>query len=162
MSNASDMLQVSLWRGDAAGGFKTYEVPLRPNQTILDIVSWVQRHLDATLSYRFACRVGMCGSCAMMVNGHPRWTCRTHVAKVAQKGVVEIAPLANMPIIKDLAADMRQFFDKWVMAQGTFVGSKTRADKIEPIKPSEAARMAADAAIECINCGICYAACDTV
>ncbi|MDR3521607.1 MAG: 2Fe-2S iron-sulfur cluster-binding protein [Acidocella sp.] len=162
MSNASDVLQVSLWRGGAEGGFKTYEVPLRPNQTILDIVTWVQRNLDATLSYRFACRVGMCGSCAMMVNGHPRWTCRTHVAKVAQKGVVEIAPLANMPIIKDLAADMRQFFDKWVVAHGAFAGSKTRADEIELIKPAEPARVAVDAAIECINCGICYAACDTV
>lgn len=158
----ADTLQVSLWRGGAVGEFKTYKVPLLPNQTILDIVTWVQRNLDETLSYRFACRVGMCGSCAMMVNGHPRWTCRTHVAKVAQKGVVEIAPLANLPIIKDLAADMRPFFDKWVVAHGTFAGSKTRADEIEAIKPSEPTRIMADAAIECINCGICYAACDTV
>jgi fumarate reductase iron-sulfur subunit len=162
MSDVADILQVSLWRGDAAGGFEKYQVPLLANQTILDVVTWVQRNLDAALSYRFACRVGMCGSCAMMVNGRPRWTCRTHVAKVAKAGEVEIAPLANLPVIKDLVADMRPFFDKWVEAHGTFVGSKTRADEIDPIKPSEPARLAADAAIECINCGICYAACDTV
>ena len=142
--------------------YRTYTVPLRANQMVLDVVTWVQRHLDATLSYRFACRVGVCGSCAMTVNGRPRWTCRTHVANVVRNGAIEIGPLANLPIIKDLAADMRPFFEKWVAAHGTFAASKTRADPIELIKPDEPARRAADAAIECINCGVCYAACDTV
>src|SRR5215468_8120495 len=132
------------------------------NQTVLDVVTFVQRHLDPTLSYRFACRVGMCGSCAMTVNGTPRWTCRTHVASVAKGGRLEIGPLANLPVIKDLAADMRPFFDKWQRAKGAFVPSQTRNDEIERIRPDSAARIAADAAIECINCGICYAACDTV
>ena len=54
---------------------------MRENQTVLDVVTFVQRNLDPTLSYRFACRVGMCGSCAMTVNGRPRWTCRTHVVE---------------------------------------------------------------------------------
>ncbi|MCU4161210.1 4Fe-4S dicluster domain-containing protein [Acidiphilium sp. AL] len=162
MSEAVSTLKVSLWRGGSDGRFKTYTVPLKANQTVLDIVTWVQRHLDPTLSYRFACRVGMCGSCAMTVNGRPRWTCRTHVTKVIQNGMLEVAPLANMPVIKDLAADMRPFFEKWVTAHGTFAASKTRTDAIEPIKPDEPARRAADEAIECINCGACYAACDTV
>ena len=51
---------------------------------MLDVVTYIQRQLDPTLAYRFACRVGMCGSCAMTVNGVPRWTCRTHVDKVAR------------------------------------------------------------------------------
>jgi fumarate reductase iron-sulfur subunit len=155
-------MQVSLWRGRAQGRYQNYEVPLRENQTVLDVVSYVQRHLDPTLAYRFACRVGMCGSCAMTVNGRPRWTCRTHVAKVIRRGRIEIGPLANLPVIKDLATDMRPFFEKWQQAKGTFVPSRTRGDPIERIAPSGAARVAADAAIECINCGICYAACDTV
>ena len=75
---------------------------------------------DPTLSYRFACRVGMCGSCAMMVNGAPRWTCRTHVQKVAKDNRLEIAPLRNLPVIKDLAVDMDPFFDKWVAAEAVF------------------------------------------
>lgn len=161
MANDRD-LNVSIWRGGNEGAFEEFRVPSRENQTVLDVVTYVQRHLDPTLSYRFACRVGMCGSCAMTVNGRPRWTCRTHVSKVAKDGDIEIAPLANMPVIKDLAADMRPFFDKWQQAEGVFHPSKTRDDPVEPIRPSDPARVAASAGIECINCGVCYAACDTV
>jgi fumarate reductase iron-sulfur subunit len=156
------MLHVSVWRGGADGRYQSYNVPMRQNQTVLDIVTWVQRNLDPTLSYRFACRVGMCGSCAMTVNGRPRWTCRTHVSKVAASGELTIGPLQNLPVIKDLAVDMREFFDKWQQAKGRFVPTKSRADPIDRIAPGSPARIAADAAIECINCGVCYAACDTV
>jgi fumarate reductase iron-sulfur subunit len=162
MSDPRSELTVSLWRGAQEGRYETYKVPWRDNQTVLDVVTFVQRHLDPTLSYRFACRVGMCGSCAMTVNGTPRWTCRTHVSSVAKGGRLEIGPLENLPVIKDLAADMRPFFDKWQRAKGAFVPSQTRGDEIERIRPDSAARIAADVAIECINCGICYAACDTV
>jgi fumarate reductase iron-sulfur subunit len=157
-----DTINVSIWRGAAKGRYQAYEVPQRQNQTVLDVVTYVQRNIDPTLSYRFACRVGMCGSCAMTVNGRPRWTCRTHVAKVIRRGRIEIGPLANLPVIKDLATDMRLFFEKWQQAQGAFVPSRTRKDAIERILPISKPRLAADAAIECINCGICYAACDTV
>jgi fumarate reductase iron-sulfur subunit len=58
-----------------------YEVPARANQTVLDVVTHIQREIDPSLAYRFACRVGMCGSCAMTVNGRARWTCRTHVKR---------------------------------------------------------------------------------
>ena len=155
-------LKVSLWRGTDEGRYQDYAVPQRQNQTVLDVVTYVQRHLDPTLAYRFACRVGMCGSCAMTVNGRPRWTCRTHVAKVAANGRLEIGPLENLPVIKDLATDMSRFFEHWQQAKGTFAPTKTRDDPIEPIRPDSAMRIAASAAIECINCGVCYAACDTV
>jgi fumarate reductase iron-sulfur subunit len=162
MSETPAELTVSLWRGAEQGRYETYAVPRRDSQTVLDVVTFVQRHLDPTLSYRFACRVGVCGSCAMTVNGRPRWTCRTHVSKVADGGRLEIGPLANLPVIKDLATDMREFFEKWQQAKGVFAPSKTRLDAIEQIRPDSAGRVAADAAIECINCGVCYAACDTV
>src|ERR671919_56377 len=100
------MLQVEVWRGTDTGRFQTFAVPRRAHQTVLDVVTEIQRAQDATLAYRFACRVGMCGSCAMTVNGRPRWTCRTHVSKVAEGGRLEIGPLANLPVVKDLAADM--------------------------------------------------------
>src|SRR3984893_1865890 len=102
--------------------FQNYSVPSRDNQTVLDVVTFVQRHIDPTLSYRFACRVGMCGSCAMTVNGRSRWTCRAHVGKVASEGRLEIAPLANLPVVKDLVTDMTVFFDKWTAARGRFQG----------------------------------------
>jgi succinate dehydrogenase hydrophobic anchor subunit len=116
MSDTRPELTVSLWRGARQGRYQTYNVPLRENQTVLDVVTFVQRHLDPTLSYRFACRVGVCGSCAMTVNGRPRWTCRTHVSRVAKGGRLEIGPLENLPVIKDLATDMREFFEKWQRA----------------------------------------------
>ena len=83
-------LKVEIWRGDEDGSFETFEVPTQPSQTVLDLVTYVQRKLDPSLAYRFACRVGVCGSCAMTVNGTPRWTCRTHVQKVAASGRVRI------------------------------------------------------------------------
>ncbi|SLN48811.1 succinate dehydrogenase/fumarate reductase iron-sulfur subunit [Pseudooctadecabacter jejudonensis] len=146
----------------SAGGQTTFKVPAHDNQTVLDVVSWVQQNADPTLSYRFACRVGMCGSCAMMVNGVPRWTCRTHISKVLEGNAVTIGPLRNLPIIKDLAVDMDPFFDKWVAAEGVHHGALTRNDPIADIDESSAARVTANAGIECINCSVCYAACDTV
>jgi fumarate reductase iron-sulfur subunit len=155
-------LKVSVWRGAQEGSFQEFEVPREASQTVLDVVTYIQRALDPTLAYRFACRVGMCGSCAMMVNGVPRWTCRTHVDKVAGSGTLELAPLKNLPVIRDLVSDMREFFDKWARAKGEFRGRSTREDDFAKVRPDSAPRMQADAGIECIGCGVCYAACDVV
>src|SRR5271169_5905969 len=147
MTGTQAELSVSLWRGAQDGRYETYVVPQRQSQTVLDVVTFVQRHIDPTLSYRFACRVGVCGSCAMTVNGKPRWTCRTHVAKVAGGGRLQIGPLENLPVIKDLTTDMEPFFAKWQQAKGVFEPSKTRHDAIAQIRPNSRARVAADAAI---------------
>jgi len=155
-------LKVSVWKGGAEGAFQEFEVPRHPSQTVLDVVTYIQRSLDPTLAYRYACRVGMCGSCAMTVNGVPRWTCRTHVDKVVRDDSLSIGPLRNLPVIRDLVADMSEFFDKWARAKGQFEGKRTRADDFERIKPSSSKRLQADAAIECIGCGVCYSACDVV
>ena len=155
-------MDVKVWRGGADGAFQTFDVPRQPSQTVLDVVTYIQRQLDATLSYRFACRVGMCGSCAMTVNGTPRWTCRTHVDRVAADGRLEIAPLANMPVVKDLVADMGEFFDKWARAKGQFKPTASRAEPFATVDPASRRRVEADAGIECIGCGVCYAACDVV
>jgi len=157
-----DMLQVSVWRGAESGGYRTYEVPRQDSQSVLDVVTYIQRHIDPTLSYRFACRVGMCGACAMTVNGVARWTCRTHVSKVVKGNAIEIAPLANLPVVKDLVTDMRGFFDKWARALGRFVPSATRKDDFARVASDSPERVAANAGIECIGCGVCYASCDVV
>ena len=158
-------LKVKIWRGGQHGAFVAYVVPRLASQSVLDVVTYVQRSLDPSLSYRFSCRVGMCGSCAMSVNGVARWTCRTHVAKVnneAKDDVLELAPLSNLPIIKDLTTDMSEFFDKWARAKGQFTGTLTRNDAFSNVKPDSVERKKVDAAIECIGCGVCYASCDTV
>jgi fumarate reductase iron-sulfur subunit len=141
-------------------GFQEFEVPREPSQTVLDVVTYIQRHLDPTLAYRFACRVGMCGSCAMTVNGVPRWTCRTHVDKVGDR--LEIGPLRNLPVIRDLVTDMREFFDKWARAKGEFRGRQTKHDDFARVAPQSEERVLVDQGIECIGCGVCYAACDVV
>ena len=155
-------LRVSVWRGRADGGFQPFEVPRHASQTVLDVVTHIQRALDPTLAYRYACRVGMCGSCAMTVNGVARWTCRTHVDSVAADGRLEIAPLRNLPVIRDLVADMREFFEKWAAAKGHFKGEKTRHDEFARVSPATRERQAVETGIECIGCGVCYSACDTV
>jgi fumarate reductase iron-sulfur subunit len=157
-----ETLTADIWRGGEDGRFVSYEVPAQGSQTVLDVVTHVQRRLDPTLAYRFACRVGMCGSCAMTVNGVPRWTCRTHVRQVAKAGRLEIAPLRNLPRIRDLVVDMAPFFDKWQKAGGRFRPAAARAEDFARVEPSSPARLAADAGIECIGCGICHAACDVV
>jgi fumarate reductase iron-sulfur subunit len=160
---AAASLQVKVWRGSSRGAFSSYQVPRQRSQTVLDVVTHIQRHLEPSLSYRFACRVGMCGSCAMTVNGKARWTCRTHVARVVAEGdTLEIAPLANLPVIKDLATDMSEFFDKWARAKGSFQGTATRHDDFARVPPSAPARVAANAGIECIGCAVCYSSCDVV
>jgi fumarate reductase iron-sulfur subunit len=155
-------LKVSVWKGGAEGAFQEFDVPRHPSQTVLDVVTYIQRTLDPTLAYRFACRVGMCGSCAMTVNGVPRWTCRTHVDRVARDDRLRIGPLKNLPVIRDLVTDMREFFDKWARAKGQFQGERTRNDDFHQVKPSSPERSKAEAGIECIGCGVCYSACDVV
>ncbi len=164
MTSTGPQLSVTVQRGGPGGpGRKQqFDVPAYANQTVLDVVSWIQQNADPTLTYRFACRVGMCGSCAMMVNGVPRWTCRTHVSKVLQDGAIEVGPLRNLPVIKDLAVDMDPFFDKWVSAEAVHHPTARRDDPIVTIDPDAPARVTASAGIECINCAVCYAACDTV
>jgi succinate dehydrogenase iron-sulfur subunit len=168
---AQSTLSVDVWRGAADGRFQTFAVQRRAHQTILDVVTEIQREQDATLSYRFACRVGMCGSCAMVVNGRPRWTCRTRVSEAADGGKLTLEPLRNFTVVKDLAVDMAAFFDKWRDARGHFIpgfvekdgeqGSMPRAD-FHVVPPSTPARRNADAGIECIGCGVCHSACDVV
>jgi len=155
-------LKVSVWKGGAEGAFQEFEVPRLPSQTVLDVVTYIQRALDPTLAYRYACRVGMCGSCAMTVNGAPRWTCRTHVDKVVRDERLQIGQLKNLPVIRDLVTDMREFFDKWARAKGQFEGGRSKSDDFHAVRPDSANRLQVDAAIECIGCGVCYSACDVV
>ena len=155
-------LTVRVWRGAEEGAFATYRVLARANQTVLDVVTDIQRHQAPDLAYRFACRVGVCGTCAMVVNGVPRWTCRTHVSRVVEDGALTVEPLRNLPRIRDLVCDMTPFFDKWKAAGGHFEGGATRAEPPAAVDPASVKRRAVDAGIECINCAVCYAACDVV
>jgi len=156
-------INVEVFKGArGTGDYKSFTVPRQQSQTVLDVVTYIQRQLDASLAYRFACRVGMCGSCAMMVNGRPRWTCRTHVANVVKAGRLQLAPLRNLPHIRDLVADLAPFFDKMHKFGGQFAAQRQVPQHLLNIDPQSPARRNVDAGIECIGCAVCYAACDVV
>lgn len=162
MINHNHFLTLKIWRGKDHGKLVEYQVAVRDNQTVLDLVSEVQRLHAPGLAYRFACRVGVCGSCAMTVNGIPRWTCRTHVNKVVNENRLTIEPLRNLPIIKDLVCDLAPFNDTWQKAGAPFVATKTRKHSAAAIAPNAKMRQSADASLQCINCAVCYSACDVV
>ena len=105
----------------------------------------------------------MCGSCAMTVNGR-RALDLPHARRARSRSGkrLQIAPLANLPVVRDLVVDMREFFDKWAKAGGQFVPTASRRDEFARVAPESPARREVDAAIECIGCGVCYASCDVV
>lgn len=129
---AGAMLTVRIRRDS---GFQTFTVARRPAQTVLDVVTKIQRAQDPTLAYRFACRVGMCGSCGMTVNGRPRWTCRTRVEAVAEDDALTLEPLRNLPVVKDLAVDMEPFFKKWTAAHGAFEPGEAPPEDFARVAP---------------------------
>jgi fumarate reductase iron-sulfur subunit len=98
----------------------------------------------------------------MVVNGRPRWTCRTRVSEAAaEDGTLRLEPLRNFTVVKDLAVEMTAFFDKWRDAHGHFEPAEGQTD-FHVVPPDSTERRAADAGIECIGCGICHSACDVV
>ena len=82
--------------------------------------------------------------------------------KVVHNNELTVGPLRNLPVIRDLVTDMREFFDKWARAKGEFKGHATRADDFAKVRPDSPPRVQANAGIECIGCAVCYAACDVV
>src|SRR6185369_16601062 len=88
-----------------------YQVDSGPDTTVLDALVAVQREQDPSLAFRYACRVGMCGSCAMVVNGRERWACRTRLSTLPA-GEVTVRPLYHLPLLRDLVVDMAPFADR--------------------------------------------------
>jgi fumarate reductase iron-sulfur subunit len=139
---------------------QSYEVAVSTDTTVLDALVAIQRSDDPTLAFRYACRVGMCGSCAMVVNGRERWACRTRVAALGP-GAVSVRPLYHFPILRDLVVDMAPFAERQRRAGAAFEPAPEATPYAEiPSMSSE--REAIDAAIECIGCGMCLSACTMV
>ena len=90
---------------DKEPGFQTHEVPLRKEWVVLDALNYVKDKVDGSLSFRWSCRMGICGSCGMMVNGEPKLTCATFLSDYAP-GPLRVEPLKNFPILRDLIVDI--------------------------------------------------------
>jgi succinate dehydrogenase / fumarate reductase iron-sulfur subunit len=160
----SDLLHVKVFRynpeSDIAPKFDHLEVPVFENMAILDVVMHIQNYMDRSLSFRFSCRIGMCGSCAMYVNGRARLACRTQVSALKTQNIT-IMPLPNFPIIRDLVVDMEPFFEKWKEIKPYYLPKK-EIDEPVVIRPDSKEREFIDDMLDCISCGCCYSACSMV
>jgi fumarate reductase iron-sulfur subunit len=155
-------MRVSVYRFAPGEGerVQSYEVAVSVDTTLLDALVAIQRGADPTLAFRYACRVGMCGSCAMVVNGRERWACRTRLATLGP-APVSVRPLYHFPVLRDLVVDMAPFADRQ-RAVGAAFTPATAAAAYAEIPSSSPERDAIDAAIECIGCGMCLSACTMV
>jgi fumarate reductase iron-sulfur subunit len=135
-----------------------YEVPLRKDWVVLDGLNYVKDRLDGTLSYRWSCRMGICGSCGMTVNGEPKLTCATFLTDYAP-GPLRVEPLSNFPVIRDLVVEIGDFMRKlrqvkpWIVrkeeqpiSEGEYLQTEAEMDEYKQFSM-------------CINCMLCYAAC---
>ena len=137
--------------------YDLFEIAPWDKMSVLDALSASQAEQDPTLSFRCSCRAGMCGTCAMMVNGVPRWTCRTSLASL-RANTVTVEPLRYFPVVKDLVVDMSAFFEKYRRVI-PHVAGKVEESRPVIIQPTEPGRVKIADYIECIGCGCCYAAC---
>jgi fumarate reductase iron-sulfur subunit len=154
------VLKVFRWAPGFRERIQRFWVPAKEGMTVLDALVDAQRRLDPTLAFRYACRVGMCGSCAMVVNGKERWACRT-LLKTLKSGIVTVRPLYHFPLVRDLVVDMAPLAEQAARVGGAFVpaaGPPTAAR----IGRDSAERRHIDPAIECIGCGMCMSACTMV
>src|ERR671933_1935603 len=95
---------------------QSYTIPYRPDMVVLDALNYVKHYVDGSLTFRWSCRMGICGSCGMMVNGTPRLTCGAYLREF-YPGEVVVEPLANFPIIRDLVIDLSGFMEKLQQVQ---------------------------------------------
>jgi succinate dehydrogenase/fumarate reductase iron-sulfur protein len=142
---------------DAAGRLVAYEVPRLDKMTVLDALLHIQRYHDRSLAFRYACRLGMCGTCTVMVNGIPRWSCRTSMERLGAD-VLRITPLRYLPVIKDVLVDFAPFMHKYRATMPFFVAAD-HTDEVATISPESRQRRSIDSHLECITCGACYASC---
>jgi len=153
-------LQVARYRPDTEREprLQDYVVPLRKEWAVLDGLNYIKDQLDGTLSFRWSCRMGICGSCGMSVNGDPKLTCATFLDDYAP-GPVRVEPLANFPIVRDLVVEVNDFMLKlrrvkpWLLRhedkpldEGEYLQTP---DELDDYKKYSL----------CINCMLCYSAC---
>src|SRR5712691_12194264 len=153
-------LQVARYRPekDSETSFDEFEVPCPKEWVVLDGLNHIKDKLDGTLSYRWSCRMGIWGSCGMMVNGEPKLTCETFLADYAP-GPMRIEPLRNFPVIRDLIVDIGDFMRKlvtikpWIvrryekpLSEGEYRQTPQELDEYKQFSM-------------CINCMLCYSAC---
>lgn len=152
---APSSLRVTVGRSDAAAR-AAFDVARFEPMMVLDALVAIQREQDPALGFRYSCRVGMCGTCTVRLDGRPVLACQTRIEPTRQE--IRLDPLAGLPVVRDLIVDMTPFFEEWARVKPYLV---PRPEIAEParIEPEAAERRIIDPALDCITCGACYAGC---
>ncbi len=141
----------------------TFRVPVTKGMTVLNALLWAKEHIDQGLSFRYSCRMGICGSCGMLINGEPKLGCETQIADLGTD-VVEVGPLPNFPIVRDVATDFTDFFSHhskikpYLIREENGVGKPIEKELLQ----SEEQKLEYYQFTMCIMCGLCDAACPIV
>jgi succinate dehydrogenase / fumarate reductase, iron-sulfur subunit len=148
---------------DKAPQLRQYSVPVTKAMTVLDGLHWIKEHEDPTLSWRSSCRMGICGSCGMFINGLPRLACNNQIIHLHSDHIT-IKPLPNYDIIRDLVPDLESLFAKHRSAKPYLI----RKDLAEQDHPTREYFQSSQELLNyiqfayCIKCGLCLSACPTV
>lgn len=152
---SSRLLKVDISRSDPSAR-TSFEVGRFEPMTVLDVLMAVQRELDASLAFRFSCRVAMCGTCTLRVNGRSVLACQTVIEPDMQR--LALAPAAGLPVVRDLVVDMTPFWEEWERVRPYLVPVEGLDDPAT-VAPDSPERKAIDGALDCIQCGACFSSC---
>ena len=134
---------------------QTYEVPFTDDMSVLQGLQYIKDHLDGSLTFRWSCRMAICGSCGQMVNGVPALGCETFVRDY-YPGKIRVEPLSHFPIVRDLAIDQSDFLKKLKSVKPYLIPKEApRGTHLQT--PAQMDRYYQYS--KCINCLLCYAAC---
>ena len=138
--------------------YQNYEVPYHEDWVVLDALNYIKDEIDGTLSYRWSCRMGVCGSCGMMVNGEPMLTCAAFLRDY-RSHPIRVDPLSHFPVLRDLVINMDDFMEKLHAVKAWLIPKEEKSpeDGEHLQTPAELARYKQFSM--CINCMLCYAAC---
>lgn len=144
---------------DAEPRTQRFDVPLRKDWVVLDALNYIKDKVDGSLTFRWSCRMGICGSCGMMVNGEPKLTCATFLSSYASQGIIRVQPLRYFPVIRDLVVDMTDFLSKLQSVKPWLIPKEqTQTFDREYLQTPEQLDRYKQFSM-CINCMLCYAAC---
>jgi succinate dehydrogenase/fumarate reductase iron-sulfur protein len=136
----------------------TYQVPVARGMTILEALNYIKDNLDATLSFRQSCRMGVCGSCGVKLDGKPRLACYTQVLDLGADSLL-IEPLSNLPIIRDLVVDIEPFFDTFKRVKLSLIKAEADLEKPDEFVQTPAELQGYWNRTLCTKCAICYSSC---
>lgn len=143
---------------DVEPSFVRYEVPLQKDWVILDALNYIKDRIDGTLSFRWSCRMGVCGSCGMLIDGEPKLSCATFLTDYAP-GPVRVEPLRHFPVVRDLVIEITDFMNKLRYVQPWIVRQEERKLSDGEFRQTPAQLEAYRQFSMCINCMLCYSAC---